>query len=870
MAKAAAETRTAKLARWKKQPPWWWKLGVVAAVPALLLVNAALPYIALALVTWWAYPLLTLVLVPLALWWRRHRFARDLAGKIGQVAKTEWFKVKLTWRRPQPEHPSHPRLRKALSLPEPVAGDLVYPRATHDQNPKLQVVVADILAGAMDFEVDIDWKTASRRVHKHAPFKVVRWPDSGAWPLLGAERTDMWAPCPIGRDRQHNPTDIALAYRNALVGGEPGAGKALALDTPVPTPTGWTTQGDLQAGDEVFDEDGNICQVTHAWPVQHDRPCFQVCFSDGSVIVADAEHEWLTDTRASRLSAWRATQPPNRASAYSNDQRHKRARPGIVTTAQIRDTLRTQAAGRLNHSVRLAGALHLPTAPLPLPPYTLGVWLAVGNQRNGQVTLNRLDAGDIESGMTAEGVAHHRLQSWEAPGSVVTALDGWARKLADAGLHRNKHIPPAYLRASDAQRRALLAGLLDGDGHVTPSGTVEFSASDQRLANQVHELVCSVGYKPTLRRKTARLNGRDMGPTWTVAFTPPDKVLSVTRKASRQKLDVRATHDHRFITDVRPMASVPVRCVTVSSASHLYLAGKTMIPTHNSVLLALFVAYAALDPMVTMDLFDGTEVDMAPWAPCARNMVGNDVEHAIGVLRSIQEEMDRRKEFLLDRNGVVRKIDRDCPFGFHLVVCDEMAFYFNVEDPLARKTFATLMTDIVARGRKFGVILIGATQKPSGDNIPTKLRDLIAYRIAMRCTTTDASDTVLGKGHASDGFDATKIRMDRPGVGWLLAEQEKPRQIRSYWLSDPQIEQLAERAALLRAANPPMAWLTQGSHAVPLPQPPAAGEIAPPRPAPLPPTVTTVYVPTLGGEDPEETPGAAPAQQGGPDEEEAA
>ena len=31
-------------------------------------------------------------------------------------------------------------------------------------------------------------------------------------------------------------------------------GKALAADTPIPTPRGWRHMGDLQAGDQVFDE----------------------------------------------------------------------------------------------------------------------------------------------------------------------------------------------------------------------------------------------------------------------------------------------------------------------------------------------------------------------------------------------------------------------------------------------------------------------------------------------------------------------------------------------------------------------------------------------------------------------------------------
>src|SRR5204863_10024022 len=43
-------------------------------------------------------------------------------------------------------------------------------------------------------------------------------------------------------------------------------GKALALDTPVPTTQGWTTMGDLRIGDLVFDEDGFPADILNATP----------------------------------------------------------------------------------------------------------------------------------------------------------------------------------------------------------------------------------------------------------------------------------------------------------------------------------------------------------------------------------------------------------------------------------------------------------------------------------------------------------------------------------------------------------------------------------------------------------------------------
>src|SRR5438876_12103310 len=57
-------------------------------------------------------------------------------------------------------------------------------------------------------------------------------------------------------------------------------GKALALDTLVPTTQGWKTMGDLRAGDLVFDEDGFPAVGLAATPPMTGRPCFEIRFSD--------------------------------------------------------------------------------------------------------------------------------------------------------------------------------------------------------------------------------------------------------------------------------------------------------------------------------------------------------------------------------------------------------------------------------------------------------------------------------------------------------------------------------------------------------------------------------------------------------------
>ena len=67
--------------------------------------------------------------------------------------------------------------------------------------------------------------------------------------------------------------------------------KGLALDTPIPTPTGWTTMGDLKVGDQVLGTAGVPVNVTIKSGV-HDRPCYRLTFSDASSVVCDNVHLW--------------------------------------------------------------------------------------------------------------------------------------------------------------------------------------------------------------------------------------------------------------------------------------------------------------------------------------------------------------------------------------------------------------------------------------------------------------------------------------------------------------------------------------------------------------------------------------------------
>ena len=336
----------------------------------------------------------------------------------------------------------------------------------------------------------------------------------------------------------------------------PQEGKALALDTPVPTPTGWATMGTLRVGDEVIGGDGKPCRVTWVSPVWTGRECYAVTTGDGEQIVADAAHEWVA-----KLGRRRSTRI-------------------VETTDLAKPRLKAAQITAPHHG------LDLPDADLPLDPYVLGVWLGDGTTGQAAITCHPDDAAIRDRFAEAGWPLRHtgRLHWTMAP----DAPNGtWGRgnptpakaALRAAGVLTDKHIPPAYLRASRAQRLALLQGLIDSDGYVMPKGQVEFCSVKRQLADDVRELVYSLGAKAVTGVGRATMAGRDCGPKYRVRFYLAD-AAHLPRKAVHCKDS--SVSRVRYVR-ATPCESVPTVCIEVDSDDHTFLAGCTMLPTHNSV-----------------------------------------------------------------------------------------------------------------------------------------------------------------------------------------------------------------------------------------------------------------------------------------------
>ena len=340
--------------------------------------------------------------------------------------------------------------------------------------------------------------------------------------------------------------------------------EALALDTPIPTPTGWTTMGELNDGDLIIGSNGSPVRVAEAFDVQHDRKCYRVTFNDGTSMVASDGHLWTAH--------------------FAMDNRPMRT----LTTQQMVDD------GRRVRIPRHKG-VDTEDVSLPVDPYFLGYWLGDGDSQGPVITAAQGDLGPLMDELSRRGFAtkecaqhgdrapkiYVSLPGRRVGGSFGTGQRALKGDMKHWGLLGNKHVPDAYLFSGASQRLDLLRGLMDSDGCIDKNGRAVFVSNRKQLANAVALLARSFGENP--KKNWAPDSRSRVGGHWRVEWTPRNVVpVLLKRKADRVKLSTSAYGAQDGIISIEPVESVPVRCIRVDAEDSLFIAGEGWKLTHNT------------------------------------------------------------------------------------------------------------------------------------------------------------------------------------------------------------------------------------------------------------------------------------------------
>lgn len=359
----------------------------------------------------------------------------------------------------------------------------------------------------------------------------------------------------------------------------------------IPVPSGWTTNKEIQIGDKLFDDNGQICNVVSK--INKRQICYRIIFSDESEVICGKDQLWKAESSKDRTRRHKLTD------SFRTKRKEKRVTktnikhswgpecieysgPSLYTAEHISKTVigRVEKSGQMhsNYSIENAKPLELPAKDFPIDPLILGLWLGDGTKDGFSYVVDDKDAGELIDIWLAAGFKMTKHKA-----DFMWGISCFVKTLKSLDLINNKHVPKIYLRGSKEQRLNLLKGLMATDGTCSKIGTPSFTNTNKRIIDGTLELILSLGIRARAVEGIAKLNGKDCGPVWDIIFNTELPVFCLGRKQILQKTNnFRGVHNRRYIVSVEEQKCQLVSYLEVNSKNHMYLCGKQFIPTHDS------------------------------------------------------------------------------------------------------------------------------------------------------------------------------------------------------------------------------------------------------------------------------------------------
>lgn len=374
-----------------------------------------------------------------------------------------------------------------------------------------------------------------------------------------------------------------------------GAGKALSLDAPVLTPSGWCRNGDLKPNDKIITPSNKIATIIDVFP-QPTKELVRVTFHDGAYVDCCLEHLWQVKF-------------PTVLHKASTSSR-------VVTTADIVTFLERKKSNKHtpgNISIPLVEPIELDQQDVTIDPYLMGVLLGDGCLQNHSTMISSADEHilDMVGDRICEfdiHVVHQQNYDYRlcknteqnsfppSPNMLTEALKGY--QLSGIKSH-DKFVPSEYKVGSIAQRWDLVRGLMDTDGTADTKGNMSFTSTSKTLATDMQELVWSLGGTctittriPTYTHQNEQKNDR-LAYTCFIHHPFPKMLFTLPRKRDlvRNKHADGRVELTRRIVNITTIGQKPSQCISIDSDDKLYIT-KDYIVTHNtSMTAALALSY---------------------------------------------------------------------------------------------------------------------------------------------------------------------------------------------------------------------------------------------------------------------------------------
>ena len=355
------------------------------------------------------------------------------------------------------------------------------------------------------------------------------------------------------------------------ISAPPRTGKALSNDSKVLTDEGWKRIGDVQVGDMIFGDDGKLTEVLGVFP-QGKRPIYRLTLDDNTEIDCSDDHLW--NVRSS-FQTKRCVVDGKRVVKSECTFR-------TLTTNQIIKNLgRSNGKGDLKprYAIELVKPVEFSkkTEEGDIPPYYLGTLLGNMYNKNKEKLL-------------------------EVGADKFTPEEIY-KKYKELGiLKENPNIPRKYLYSDVEDRKELLAGILDSDGFTSKSDFIEYIAINKRMAEDVAELIRSLGGKVTINKKIGdfRLNSigywsprKTSGIVYVLRIKIVENPFLLEEKRNIFDDRYRLYDQRKHIMEYKILPEQECTCIFVNNPSHLFITDNYTV-THNTGVGTFFFMWCML------------------------------------------------------------------------------------------------------------------------------------------------------------------------------------------------------------------------------------------------------------------------------------